>query len=183
MKRALLVAVTAALGAAGCTTGPVNTANPTTGDLIFRYGDLQAYLQERRQTLAGLEQRLSSIDTELLLKIGELQKAAKELQGRQATESGSAAELAALQSEVAALQDTAKQSHEQLLAAQVGQTTLASVTPSNAGGLPADKAEIEALKADVSKLEGEVGALQRGIDRTKETKQKLLLRSESGIRK
>ena len=175
-KRGAAILLAASLAA--CATQPVNTDNPTTADLIFRYDDLNAYLDQRRAYLQSLEARLSEIDTNLIFYLGELNAAKNALSATEANVAASDNQRAQELAEVARLQNEAENKLDEVERAKARKRELEASAPTGQSQTSADQEELEALKARISKLESEIGGLDRAIQRTLDTRQKQILRSE-----
>jgi chromosome segregation ATPase len=161
---------------AACASGPVNTSNPATSDLLFRQGALNTHLDSRRQVLDGLQAELKAVSATLSLQLRELGNARSDVIRLREERRASDAELTALESELTSLDQSAAASREKLTRLQSKKQQLEAAQSSP--GAAQSGSDAEALKQEITQLEAEIAVLERGIKRTIETRRQYALRSE-----
>lgn len=159
--------------------GPVDTDNPSTADLLFRYDDLNAYLASRRVELNGLQARLSQLDDELLSRTAEVRIVQKDVRSMRSANESEAALAKEAAEELEAYRDQLASRYGRLIDAETELAQLQSRVVSNSNQAKADQAEIEVLKAEIADLEAQVEALDRVIARTLDDRRRTLLRQRS----
>lgn len=158
-----------ALSVCACTSGPVNTTNPSTSDLLFRYDQLETHLQARRDTLATLQSRLADLDKDLAQQLSHLSEAQNELIQLKRVSAEQELEKEALNAELRNLisQNLALRSDYTALVIEREQ-----LRQKQADKLKADKeaaaedaVRMRELESDISVLEQKKAALTEAYDR------------------
>lgn len=155
---------------AGCATGPANTENPSTGDLLFRWDELSAYLDQRRSELDQRQAELVAVNTRLtgaLRTLGEENDAVEDLRGEEAVSAGVTAQL---DLELAQLQNQALQLRGNLTAAQQEKAALEAQRLENQQQSRADNARVAKLRSEIVGLERQVAVLENNINRFRENR-------------
>lgn len=181
LARSLIVTVVVGVCATGCMQQPVNTRDPSRWDLIFRYGELNAYLELRRAKLRRLETELVRLDDVLLSEIGQLRSAQTALQTARAQDRVEAGEAAAIEEELDRLQAEADAAFQNLLAKKIERDRLEQLRIDQDEAAARDAQTIQRLNNDIGGLEEEINGLEAAIQRTINTRARRALRSEPGL--
>ena len=162
LHRLMLTAVLA-LAVSACASGPVNTAKPSTGDLLFRYDELSAYLASRRSELSELQSQLIGVNTRLVAQRTALANARENLFDAYEAEQISEAELAAAQVDVERAEQQVSQYRAQIDTAKREHAAINSDIVKGREQVAADQKRRTQLNSEVARLEREVVALERSI--------------------
>lgn len=161
---------------AGCSSGPVNTTNPSTSDLLFRWDELSAYLDQRRGELDRVQNELVEVNqrlTGVLRALGDENETVDALRGDQAL---SASQVAQLKYEVGQLEGQATQVRTRLVSAQREKAALEGQNLEQLSQSRADNQRVIQLKSEIVELERQVVVLERNLDRYRETRKRAALR-------
>lgn len=162
---------------AGCATGPVNTENPSTSDLLFRWDELGTYLDQRRGELDQRQAELVAVNTrltEVLRALGDENDAVDELRGEEALSAGLAAQL---DLELGQLRTQSSQLRGMLTAVQRDKATLEAQRLENQEQSRADSQRVSKLRTEITDLERQVVVLERNLDRFRESRKRSMLRN------
>ncbi|MBI1187443.1 MAG: hypothetical protein GC206_08965 [Alphaproteobacteria bacterium] len=163
---------------ASCATGPVNTANPSTGDLLFRWGDLNAYLDQRRAYLETIRADLRETNALLARQLEALAAVQEQMDTLHGARRARAAEVAALEQEVQRLEQQAIGARTQLTDLERRRNALEQRRVNGQGETAADAAQLRTLQQQISQLRAEIGVFERGIQNTHAAQQRALLSAE-----
>jgi septal ring factor EnvC (AmiA/AmiB activator) len=158
----LLPVVAVCAVAAGCATGPVNTQNPTTSQLLFRYDELNAYLDQRRSELEALRAQLARVSDTLAAEQAKLASARAALDRLQKEGRAEAARIKTLEAQTAQL--TAQSSAATNRLADLNARKAELEQASSEADQDVDRRERASLQYDVGKLEREIFVLRNGVD-------------------
>ena len=161
----------------GCNT-PANTQNPTLGDLLFRHGELQEYLETRRQALAGLQQRSKELDSELVMQLGALNRMEKDLQKAEAVEVDTAVQIETLKEQIAKRKALYQELWLRTVQTQQAIEEKETHNDIDAGELERDRDELKQLEKELSELESQNKQLDNTINGTLQLRVKQIPKSE-----
>jgi len=160
--RRLAIATTmlaCALLGQGCATQVADPTKPTTFDLLFNYEDLNAYLDQRRAVLAQLRAQISAIDAALLAQIGKLDTAKEELGTAKKVASARAADVAAVEADIANLRSRADRLYRETLDLDPQISLQAQSQPRSPQAAREDAKAVAELRQQVAKKEAGVAVL------------------------
>jgi hypothetical protein len=164
-RRAVVVAgLSAALFAMGCATSKeTDPGKVSFADTMWGNDRLEEHLESRRRVLAGLRQRTIELQSQLTLRLSDLQRAEGEVLASSRTEVETRRRLADINSrriQIERAKDELSLTKQRLEQSQ-----------------QADAAYVERLRREVSQLGVEVDTLDQAVDRTLRNKEAQALRA------
>lgn len=160
---------------AGCSTAAKSSYTANTAELLFG-NNVQRYLEGRRKVLNDLNAKITSLDDQLLERLGSLHSLEKKLSDTRNTVNASNRDVNDLKRQLSEKRREAEIAYAQTNQLKEEADRLKEQERLARENQAKDKAEIDDLNKAITELEGEVIVMNRAIDRNLNLKAEQLLR-------